>query len=173
MHVIPCARARRSQLRLCCWFSNLCFRPSNRLSKPTGFMSIALEGRERKSWGNFKFALCQVSWILPVPCYCTFYSTSPSQKSEHTRDMYLLRQMSYDSSFFTATAEPFLGSLSQTNDSLTIASHICGSLKYNSFWKTLPWQLLSPCVSSPCSSLPLLACTCRAKVDYATTNAML
>ena len=51
--------------------------------------------------------------------------------------------------------------------------YICGSLEYNSFWKTLPWQLLSPCVSSPCSSLPLLACMCRTKVDYATTNAVL
>ena len=43
----------------------------------------------------------------------------------------------------------------------------------NTFQKSFPQQLLSPYVSSPCSSLPLLTCTCHAKADYAITNAML
>ena len=83
------------------------FRPSNGLSESMGSISVALKSRA----GNFKSALCQVSWIFPAPCYCTFYSTSPSQE-QRTHPRYLSRQMSYDSSFFTATAywsEAFLG----------------------------------------------------------------
>ena len=49
---------------------------------------------ERKRAGKLsKFALCQVSWIFPAPCYCRFYSyTSPSQK-QRTHLRYLSRQM--------------------------------------------------------------------------------
>ena len=159
VHAIPRAGAQRSHLRLRSWFSNdsnVYFRPSNRLSEPTGSISITLEGREQ---GTYMSALCQVSWIFPAPCYCTFYSTLPSQK-QRTHSRYLSRQMSYDSSFlFTATAyrsEAFSGFLSHTNDSPTTASillYIRSSHEYLS--KSFPRQLLSPYVSSLRSSLPL------------------
>ena len=55
-----------------------------------------------------------------------------------------------------------------------ILLYIRGSLKYNnSLQITLPWQLLSPYVSSLCSSLPLLMCMYRVKANYTITNAML
>ena len=54
--------------------------------------------------------LCQVSWIFPVPSYCTFYSTSPSQK-QWTHPRQLLRQMSYDSSFLFYSHSVWIGSV--------------------------------------------------------------
>ena len=75
--------------------------------------------------GNFKSALCQVSLIFLAPCYCTFYSTSPSHWKQRTHPRYLTRQISYDSSFFTATAcrlEAFLGSFANQRLS-TATSH--------------------------------------------------
>ena len=47
MRAIPHAGARRPHLGLRSWFSNVYFRLSNRLSEPTGSISIALKGREQ------------------------------------------------------------------------------------------------------------------------------
>ena len=55
-------------------------------------------------------ALCQVSWIFLAPCYCTFYSTSPSQK-QRTHSRYLSRQMSNDSSFVFHSHSVSIGSV--------------------------------------------------------------
>ena len=165
VRAIPRADARCSHFRLRSWFSNVYFRPSNRLSEPTctGSISIALKGREQ---GTYMSALCQVSWILPALCYCTFYSTLPSQK-QRTHSWYLSRQRSYASSFFTATvywSEAFSGSLLNTNDSPTTASilpYIRARGSLEPLRKSFPQQLFSPYVSSLCSSLPLLTCTSR------------
>ena len=173
VRAIPRAGTRCSHFRLRSWFSNVYFRPSNRLSEPTGSISIALKGREQ---GTYMSALCQVSWIFPAPCYCTFYSTLPSQNSEHTRDTFRGKCPMIVPSFFTAIPyqlEAFSGSLSHTNDSSTTASIHKYMVALNTLQKSFPQQLLSLYVSSLRSSLPLLMCTCCAKANYAITNAML
>ena len=130
------------------------FRPSNRLSEPTGSISIALKGREQ---GTLNVRLVPGQLNIPAPCYCTFYSTLPSQK-QRTHLRYLSRQMSYDSSFlFTATAyrsEAFSGSLSHTNDSLTTVSillYIRCSLEYLS-------KIFSTAVTFSLRFFPAVAC---------------
>ena len=153
MHIIvraiPRAGAQCSHLRLCSWFSNVYFRPSNRLSEPTGSISIALkESRE------LYVRLVPGQLNISCACYCTFYSTLPSQK-QRTHSQYLSRQMSHDSSFFTATAyrsEAFSGSLSHTNDSPTTTSilpYARGSLEY-------PLKIFSTAVTFSIRFFPLL-----------------
>ena len=120
------ARTRRSHLQLCNlvqWcLSETTFRPSNGLPEPTGSVSIALKSRQQRtssppSGRSAEYSLC------PVPSYCTFYSTYPLQK-QWTHPWHLSSQVSYDSSFLTATvyrSEAFSGSLLYTNDSPTTA----------------------------------------------------
>ena len=111
------------------------FRPSNGLSKPTSCISVALKSREHA--GNFKSALWQVRWIFLVPMTVhSIVAISPSQK-QRTQPRYLSRQMSYDSSSFTATAyrsEAF-SALFRTPTTLQppppILHHVRGSLEYN------------------------------------------
>ena len=78
------------------------FRPSNRLSEPTVCTRVALKGREQGTLSLPRMR--QVSWIFPAPCYCTFYSSYlPIAKTANTaHPRCLSRQMSYDSSSFTA-----------------------------------------------------------------------
>ena len=143
----------------------------NRLSEPTGSTSIALKGREQGTLCP-PCARSAEYFLRPV----TVHSIVPHRhkNSKHTRNTLRGKCPMIAPSFFTATvyrSEAFLGSLSHTNDSPTTASilvYIRGSLG-----KSFPQQLLSPYVSSLCSSLPLLMCTCRAKADYAITNAVL
>ena len=128
VRAIPHACTRRSHLRLCSWFSNvyqkiLQARLSNRLSEPTGCISVALKGRDQGT-SSLPRARSAEYFLRPVTVHSTV-ATSPSQK-QRTYLRYLSRQMSYDSSSFTATAyqsEAFSGSLSHTNDSPTTASH--------------------------------------------------
>ena len=107
-------------------------------------------------------ALCQVSWIFPAPCYCTFYSTSPSQK-QRTHSRYLSRQMSYDSSFLFHSHSVSIGSVfgvsfaHQRLSNHRLHTSYIYVVASNTFRKSFPQQLLSPYVSSPCSSLPLLS----------------
>ena len=140
------------------------FRPSNGLSEPMGSISVALKSREQGTLcppcaRSAEYFLCPVTVHSIVLHRC--------KNSEHKCPMIV-------PSFFTDTAyqsEAFSGSLSHTNDSPTTVSilvYIRGSLG-----KSFRQQLLSPYVSLPCSSLPLLMWTCRAKADYAITNAVL
>ena len=110
MCAIPRAGARRSHLRLRSWFSNVYFRPSNRLYEPTGSISIALKGREQGT-------LCP-------PCarsaeyflrHVTVHSIVPHRRknSKHTRDTFRGKCPMIVPSLFTATAyrsEAFSGS---------------------------------------------------------------
>ena len=148
VRAIPCAGARRSHLRLRSWFSNVYFRPSNRLSEPTGSISIALKSREQGTLfapcaRSAEYFLCPVTVHSIVPCR--------HKNSEHTHNTFRGKCPMIVPSFFTATVyrlEGFSGSLSHTNDSPTTSSillYICGSLG-KSFWQ----QLLSLYVSSPC-----------------------
>ena len=74
------------------------FRPSYGHSKPTGFISVALKSREQGT----SSARSAEYFLRPVTVHSTV-ATSPSQK-QRTHPRYLSRQMSYDSSSFTATA---------------------------------------------------------------------
>ena len=68
------------------------------------------------------------------------------KNSEHTRNSFRGKCPMIVPSFFTATAYR-LEDFSHTNASNRCRPYffyICGSRKYNSFRKTLPWQLLSP-----------------------------
>ena len=151
------------------------FRPSNGLSERTGCISVALKTREQGT-SSPPCARSAEYFLCPVTVHSTV-ATSPSQKQQ-THLRYLLRQMSYDSSSFTATAyrsEAFLGSLSHTNDSPPPPIHlyIRGSLEYNIFFqKTLPWQLLSSYVfplalatllQTLCWKIFVLKCFCRGR----------
>ena len=160
-----------SNLRLRSWFIIVYFSPSIRLSEPTGSTSIALKGREQGTLCP-PCARSAEYFLRPVTVHSIVLHRR--KNSEHTRDTFRGKCPMIVPSFFTATAyrsEAFSGSLWHTNDSPTTASillYIRGSLG-----KSFRQQLLSPYVSSPCSSLPLLTCTCRAKADYAITNAVL
>ena len=125
VHAIPRAGARRSHLRLRSWFSNdsnVYFRPSNRLSEPTGSISIALKGREQGTFcppcaRSAEYFLRHVTVHSIVPHF--------RKNSERTRDTFRGKCPMIVPSFFTATAyrsEAFSGSLSHTNDSPTTAS---------------------------------------------------
>ena len=144
-------------------------RPRNGLPETTGSISVALKSREQ---GTLSLPCARSAEYFLCPDTVNSIVPPRHKNSKHTR-RYLSRQMSYNSSSFTATvyrSEAFSGSLSHTNDSPT--ANIRGSLKYvysNFFRKTLPWQLLSQYVSSPCSSLPLLMCTCHTKANYVIT----
>ena len=140
------------------------FRSRNWLPEPTGSISIALKSRDPGT-SNLPCARSAEYFLHPV-------TVLPRRKNcEHIHDTFRGKCPMKVPSFFVATVyrlEAFSDSLSHTNDSPTADIH--GSLEYsNSFRKTLPWQLLSPYVSSPCSSLPLLT----TKADYAITDAML
>ena len=74
-------------------FIRNCFRPSNGLSEPTGSISIALKSREHGT-SSLPFARSAEYFLRPV----TVHSIVPPSRK------YLSRKMSYDSSFFTATA---------------------------------------------------------------------
>ena len=132
VHAIPRAGAQRSHLRLRSWFSNdsnVYFRPSNRLSEPTGSISIALKGREQGTLCP-PCARSAKYFLRPV----TVHSIVPHRrKNSETHSRYLSRQCPMIvPSFFTAT-EAFTGFLSHTNDSPTTASillYIHGSLEY-------------------------------------------
>ena len=127
------------------------FRPRNGLSEPTG-STIALPWKVQIQ----ELQVRLVPGQLNISCALLLYL--PLQELR-THPRYLSRQISHDSPFFfRGHSVSFSDSLSHTNDSPTAASlyfFIRGSLEYsNSFRKTLPWQLLSPYVSSPRSSLP-------------------
>ena len=160
-----------SHLRLRSWFSIVYFRPSIRLSEPTGSTSIALKGREQGTLCP-PCARSAEYFLRPVTVHSIVLHRR--KNSEHTRDTFRCKCPMTVPSFFTATAyrpEAFSGSLSHTNDSPTTTSillYIRGSLG-----KSFRQQLPSAHVSSPCSSLSLLTCTCRAKADHAITNAVL
>ena len=138
------------------------FRPRNGLPEPVGSISVALKSRAHGTSSppcarSAEYFLCPVT----VTPHC--------KNCEHTRYTFRGRCPMIVPSFFVATAyrsKAFSDSLSHTNDSPT--ADIRGSLEYsNSFRKTLPWQLLSPYISSPCSSLPLRTCTClRNRLRY-------
>ena len=127
---IPRAGPRRSHLRLLSWFSNVYFRPSNRLSEPTGSITIALNGREQGTL----YPPCARSaehFLRPV----TVHSMVPHRR-KHTHDTFGGKCPMIVPPFFTATAyrsEAFSGSFSHTNESPTTASillYIRGSLEY-------------------------------------------
>ena len=145
------------------------FQPSNGLSEPTGSISIALKSREQGT-SSLPCARSAEYFLRPV----TLYSTSPSQ-DQQTHPQHLSRQMSYNSSFFTATeyrSEAFSGSLSHTKDSQTAACHIFymrGSLKYNhSFWKlfhgSFSLACLSLCARAVRKPITLLQTLCCVKI---------
>ena len=119
------------------------FWPSNGLSERMGCIRLALKSRDQGT-SSLPCVRSAEYFLCPVTVHSTV-STSLSQK-QRTHLRYLLRQMSYGSSSFTATAyrsETFLGSLSHTNNSPP-PPILLYSLKYNIFFqKTLPWQLLS------------------------------
>ena len=124
------------------------FRPSNGLSEPMGFIRIALKSREQRT----SSPPCARS--DDDSCYCTFYSTSSSQEQQ-THPWYLSRQMSYDSSFFTATAlsnrSVFGLSFARqrlSNCRLPYFFYMRGSLKYNySFRKLFHGSFSLACLS--------------------------
>ena len=106
VRAIPRAGARRSHLRLHSWFSNVNFRPSNRLSEPMGSISIALKGREQ----GILCLPCAMSaeyFLRPVTVHSI---TSPSQK-QRTHSWYLSRQVSNDSSFVFHSHSVSIGSV--------------------------------------------------------------
>ena len=121
--------------------------------------------------------LCQVSWIFPVPSYCTFYSTSPSQK-QWTHPRQLLRQMSYDSSFLFYSHSVWIRSvfgLSFAHQRLFNRSllyffiYVVASIQFlsknSSIAVTLSVRFFQ---LHTCSS----TCTCHAKADYAIISEM-
>ena len=120
------------------------FRPNNGLPEPTGSLSVALKSREQRT-SSPPSARSAEYFLHPVPSYCTFYSTSPSQK-QPTHPRHLSSQMSYDSCFLTAASE---ASLLHTNNSPTAVHHISLYEYKNSFWKTLPWKLLTLYILPP------------------------
>ena len=130
---IPRAGARRSHLWLRSWFSNVYFRPSNRLSEPMGSISIALKEREQGTLCP-PCARSAEYFLHPVTVHSVV--THHRKNSEHTRDTFRGKCPMIVPSFFTATAyrsEAFSGSLSHTNDSPTTTSillYIHGSLEY-------------------------------------------
>ena len=101
-----------------------------------------------RSWFNNVSQLFNFS----APSYCTFYSTSASQKQQ-THQRQLSRQMSCDSSFLFHSQCFRLRFRTPTplQSPPLILLHIRGSLEYNNYFRiTLPSRLQT------CSSLPFL-----------------
>ena len=138
------------------------FRPSNGLSKPTGCISIALKSREQAT-SSPPCARSAEYFLRPITVHSTV-ATSPSQK-QRTHPRYLSRQMSYDSSSFTAIAYRLEAFRPPTTLPLPppILLYICGSLEYISFWKTFLWQLhvLSLYIFPPALATPLQTLCCK------------
>ena len=139
-------------------FIRNCFRPSNGLSEPTGSISITLKSREQGT-SSPPCARSAEYFLRPVTVH-SIVATSRCKNSELRCHCPMIVPFSqpqrinrkhFRGLFHTPTLQP----------PPPILLYIRGSLECNiSFRKTLPWQLLSLYISSPCSS-------------YAITNAML
>ena len=102
-------------------------RPINGLSEPMGSRSVPLKSREQGT-SSPPYARSAEYFLHPVTVH-SIVATSPSQQ-QRTHPRYLLRQISYDSSFFTATVyrlEAFSGSLLHIRK----FEEICLQLGYN------------------------------------------
>ena len=111
-----------SHLRLRSGFSIVYFRPSIRLSEPTGSTTIALKGKEQ---GTLCPPCARSSEYFLRTVTVHSIVLHRRKNSEHTRDTFRGKCPMIVPLFFTATAyrsEAFSGSLSHTNDSPTTAS---------------------------------------------------
>ena len=140
------------------------FRPSNRLSEPTGSISVALKSRDLGT-STPPCARSAEYFLQPV-------TVPPRHKNfKHTRDTFRGKCPMIVPSFFVATAyrlEAFSDSLSHTNDSPTmVASNT--AIPFEKLFHGSYFILRF----SPFSSLHLHLCMYPAKADYVITNAML
>ena len=97
-----------SHLQLRSWFSNVYFRPSIRLSEPTGSTSIALKGREQETLCP-PCARSAEYFLRPVTAVHSII-LHRRKNSEHTRDT-LSKQLSNDSSFVFHSHSVSIGSV--------------------------------------------------------------